>query len=817
MANLPESPQWTEGVYQIERNDPVGGGPNGAANKPLKDLANRTRWLYQKFNTAFDDLGWMQLGTWAVGLEVSLPTQIVNHQGAWYRYRGSLDAPHFIAGASPADDGGVWSGDNPDGVWVDVGDASIRAELSSDDGDNIVFTRGGISQKQRNNVVRDIRDFGGVDDWNGTDGTNSFSAFVAATADAPCKIFLPFTNTGIYLVNGTSDVNNVDGVEYIADPGVSIYTPSDNINNIVRKPGAKSNRDLPIVVGGTSKFTHGVASQMFKSPADRDLIDVGNIGDLYIPEKLTFTGYTPQYFSLSGAWPAGAASLSQVAAEHGISVANDTAITFPVPASSFVGVLFSAVPGDFLQASCRDGGIFPAIAVEIDGGWIIARQNNEKNVIAVNERWSTTYQQETNYPVKNVDIAPYHFGNSALGIVVFDSQNFGIVVNGVVVCRHSTVRPILSVGWANGFSSSNATATIQYPTRIRGKRQFGIPPLKLVSVGDSTGDRDVTIQSQFEFAAQYLAGVGGSQVTDLLNLAVRGETAAQQRARLLATDITGFDFCLIQIGINDIQLQSGYTSFANTVLEMANYCKSHNVIPIVGVPAMFYTRDDIATAGVTTDHIGQASGNSQRGTLYRLALMQTLGSAGIMMNLMSHDAYGLVTPRLLSPARNFVDQVMMDNIHQTVFGSMLMGMSWARSISAYFTKSNRDGLRKSTTVNAGKTGYFRLPPRFFTAGGVTSTPYYTIHDDGKAITLSYYISRDNNNWSSEQTLGVLPERLRPVTDQSFTVQPMNASQVPISGAIATVKVLKEGDIRVVGAASASVATVFLPINITYAI
>ncbi|WP_174866789.1 SGNH/GDSL hydrolase family protein [Pectobacterium polaris] len=140
MANLPESPQWADGVYQIERNDPVGGGPDGAANKPLKDLTNRTRWLYEKFGTAFDDLGWMQLGAWVVGLELSLPTQIVNHQGAWYRYRGSLDAPHVIAGASPADDGGVWSGDNPDGVWVDVGDASLRAELISVDGANHVGT-----------------------------------------------------------------------------------------------------------------------------------------------------------------------------------------------------------------------------------------------------------------------------------------------------------------------------------------------------------------------------------------------------------------------------------------------------------------------------------------------------------------------------------------------------------------------------------------------------------------------------------------------------------------------------------------------------
>lgn len=145
MANLPESPQWADGVYQIERNDPVGGGPDGAANKPLKDLTNRTRWLYEKFGTAFDNLGWMQLGEWAVGLEVSLPTQIVYYSGSWYRYRGNLDAPHVIAGASPADDGGVWSGDNPDGAWVDAGDASLRSDLSRPSGASIPTTSSGKS------------------------------------------------------------------------------------------------------------------------------------------------------------------------------------------------------------------------------------------------------------------------------------------------------------------------------------------------------------------------------------------------------------------------------------------------------------------------------------------------------------------------------------------------------------------------------------------------------------------------------------------------------------------------------------------------
>lgn len=143
MSHLPKVPEWAEGVYQLERNDPVSGGPlridekgkeRGTANKPLIDLANRTEWLKEKYDTAFDNLGWMQLGLWAVGLEVSLPTQIVSFDGSWYRYRGNLDVPHVIVGGSPEEDGGIWSGDDPDGVWVDVGEVALREELAKPTG-----------------------------------------------------------------------------------------------------------------------------------------------------------------------------------------------------------------------------------------------------------------------------------------------------------------------------------------------------------------------------------------------------------------------------------------------------------------------------------------------------------------------------------------------------------------------------------------------------------------------------------------------------------------------------------------------------------
>lgn len=52
MAHLPEESKFDEGVYQLEMTDPVVGGPNGISNSPLRNLANRTRWLKDQLTTA---------------------------------------------------------------------------------------------------------------------------------------------------------------------------------------------------------------------------------------------------------------------------------------------------------------------------------------------------------------------------------------------------------------------------------------------------------------------------------------------------------------------------------------------------------------------------------------------------------------------------------------------------------------------------------------------------------------------------------------------------------------------------------------------
>jgi len=54
---LPETAEWTEGVYQIEEEDDVLGyddGKLGYDNLPLLDLANRTGYLKEIYGTVVE-------------------------------------------------------------------------------------------------------------------------------------------------------------------------------------------------------------------------------------------------------------------------------------------------------------------------------------------------------------------------------------------------------------------------------------------------------------------------------------------------------------------------------------------------------------------------------------------------------------------------------------------------------------------------------------------------------------------------------------------------------------------------------------------
>jgi hypothetical protein len=111
------------------KNDPVRGGVDGPANRPLIDLLKRTAWLKQRYEEAFSGLGWAELGNGLWDWRSQRPHKSFTTRATGIVMAASL--PHTITGASPSLD------DNDN--WFNLGnDVSLRANLGSSDGAKLI-------------------------------------------------------------------------------------------------------------------------------------------------------------------------------------------------------------------------------------------------------------------------------------------------------------------------------------------------------------------------------------------------------------------------------------------------------------------------------------------------------------------------------------------------------------------------------------------------------------------------------------------------------------------------------------------------------
>lgn len=123
----------------------VASSRNAAGDKALsvtdvirgESVTNRTLDGLEKLYTdKIESIGYQQMGDYATGINITTRDQIVFYDDSWYMYRGEL--PHVTVGTTLPDDGGIWSDTNPDGLWVNVGDASLRSELNSWKGSSLI-------------------------------------------------------------------------------------------------------------------------------------------------------------------------------------------------------------------------------------------------------------------------------------------------------------------------------------------------------------------------------------------------------------------------------------------------------------------------------------------------------------------------------------------------------------------------------------------------------------------------------------------------------------------------------------------------------
>lgn len=107
-------------------------------------VTNRTLdGLEELYQNALSDIGYQQMGDYKPGITIDGRNQIVFENGSWYIYRGDL--PHVTTGATLTEDGGIWSEENPNGQWVNIG-VSLEKSIFDTGGElkknELVFHKG---------------------------------------------------------------------------------------------------------------------------------------------------------------------------------------------------------------------------------------------------------------------------------------------------------------------------------------------------------------------------------------------------------------------------------------------------------------------------------------------------------------------------------------------------------------------------------------------------------------------------------------------------------------------------------------------------
>lgn len=181
-------------------------------------------------------IGWQELGNWATGLTVDNRQQIVYYNGSWYKYLGELE--HVITGDSPENDGGVWSAENSTGKWSNIGDAALRSNLGSSEGDPIVAPEkvraalgGTVSE-----AIRYVSVDGFEPDLTGTTDSTLSVLKAAAVAKTLADSAYVTGDTKYYVVRFGFGAYMLGDVPLYT--GIT-YEGQDNGSFIIPKPGAK--------------------------------------------------------------------------------------------------------------------------------------------------------------------------------------------------------------------------------------------------------------------------------------------------------------------------------------------------------------------------------------------------------------------------------------------------------------------------------------------------------------------------------------------------------------------------------------------------
>lgn len=633
----------------------------------------------------------------------------------------------------------------------------------------------GLQDKSRELVS--LQDFGGLDNGitdNTVAFTNAHNLLGGGTIKLPNK---SFGGAYLFATAGT----NLSGVVFDPDTGVTINATESTVP-LSLTSGIRTTKNITLRMTNLN-YSYQLSSQMGKPFDSKTLFlsDATAVHPTLVGLNLAGLVNESNLWPNSDTWSAATPSITT---------------TEPYPFVNWGGSLtlstwyMSTLPvrgGDEITGSFDTAGAYNRAAiVRTSTGYygMYAPGGGGAPVFFQKATGSAGTSSTINVGTQFTTQPQYYAENATWTIRIVDRRHFEVLLNGVAALSVATTTDIFRAGFgimpvSGGATSMSVTGWVKTQAGPVGGRQ----PVSIICYGDSlTAD----IHGGWPYAMrEALDGSNGCRVMNVNNQAVSGYTSTQALALMQSVGVTGYSFCVIGVGTNDIQ--QGFTPQAtiNNLNAMAAICATANCVPIFWIPPLWYTQTE-AGAGTGQASTASASGSPIRATILRYCAVNGYACADLTMVTGPIDVRYLKSTLGVSNA----DPMVRDNIHPTAYSYRLIGLAIARRILGLLAPAYDRSVAFQVLNPPMQNGW--------TDATTGSRISYSMAPDGK-VTLAGVATAGTK--TDGTVIFTVPENLRPLATMRFAVM-MNQSVAP-NYTSCLVQIDAVGNLTIYGCANAN--------------
>ena len=471
--------------------------------------------------------------------------------------------------------------------------------------EKVDYTRDGttrsLTDKLREYVS--ITDFGGKGDGTFDNGPALLKACEAVAFKG--TIHFPLA-AGDHYVFSNIFAWWTDQVEFVVESGIRFTVPSAGyLGN-----GLRWNRQVKVAFTDGAEFIYG--SSAVQSAGDRPMwLDIDN-ADSSRYEAVNIANEVSFY-----EWDQRTDDFNTIVVSKSQSAwVTDVSDLYKVR----VGILGATV-GDSLSfvgdsASLTSTSVLGCVVASDERQWFWSGGSADFNTPAIARKAVGQNVTVEDILYQGINTHPaYAMYKSVVTIRIDTLRSYTVFFNGFAVAHKTTSSDITGFGCgAQGIGQ----LTLKDMVVSRGAPKNTGEFLNVACWGDSLSGSSMPT-TWVHYMENILDASNGIRFQLVDNYAVPGQSSSDQVLIMRNTDVGKYNYHVIMIGTNDIQGQAAVATYISNVREMIDTCLNRGAKVILGVPPMWYTREQLPNGG-------GGSVNADKGRLHRSALMRLVAS-----------------------------------------------------------------------------------------------------------------------------------------------------------------------------------------------